>query len=211
MLRPALGRMEVADEEHQRDHPEREVDGEHEPPRQVLGEDPTEDRSADARHQEDDARVADELREVAGGHEVAQDRERQRHEPTGSHSLDRTEHHELGHGLRGAAEDRAEEERHQRHDEDPLAPVEVAQLPVERGRDHGHQQVRGREPGQIGQPVQVTDDRGQRGRHDRRVERGEGVADHEPDEHDPDAARGLRSALARRRELHPIPLRGEGS
>ena len=95
------------------------------------------------------------------------------HQPAGAEPLQAAEAGELEHVLRDPAERRADEEDRDRRLEDPLAPVEVAELPVDRLRDRRREQVRGDDPRVVVEPAEVADDRRQRGGHDRLVERRE--------------------------------------
>ena len=61
--------------------------------------------------------------------------------------------------------------RHERYLQDPFSTVEIAQLPVQRTDDGRGQQVRGHHPREVLQPAEVADDRRQRRRHDRLIER----------------------------------------
>ena len=93
------------------------------------------------------------------------------HQPARAEPLHAAEESELEHVLREAAEHRAGEEDHDRDLEDPLAPVEVAELAVDRLRDRRREQIRGDDPRVVVEPAEVTDDRRQGDRHDRLVER----------------------------------------
>ena len=86
-----------------------------------------------------------------------------------------------------------------------LAAVEVAELAVERADDGRREQVRRDDPREVLEPAEVADDRRQRGRDDRLVERREQHDEHQRAEDQADArrlmpaarSRGLRHLLAR--------------
>ena len=82
-----------------------------------------------------------------------------------------------------------------------LAPVHVPELPVERRRDGRGEQVRGHDPGEMVEAAEVADDRRQRGRHDRLVERGQEHAEHQRHEHRPQRAAGQPAVFAARSTL----------
>ena len=86
------------------------------------------------------------------------------------------------HVLAEPAERRADQEEHDRDLQDELAAVEVAELAVERAGDRRGQQVRGDDPREVGDPAEVADDRRQRRRDDRLVERGEQQHEHQRQE-----------------------------
>ena len=101
-----------------------------------------------------------------------------------------------------AAERRAEEEDDDREQEEVLAPVDVAELPVERHGDRRREHVRGEDPRVLRDPAEVGDDPRQRGRDDRLVERREQQRHHQPrvDREDPaDREVGSRAAVRARR------------
>ena len=60
-----------------------------------------------------------------------------------------------------------------------LAPVQVAELALDRGRAGGREQVGRHHPREVVEPAQVADDGGQRGGDDGLVERGQQHAEHE--------------------------------
>ena len=85
----------------------------------------------------------------------------------------------------------ADEEDHDRDLERHLAPVQVAELPVERAGDGGGEQVRGDHPRQVLEPTEVADDRRQRSRHDRLIERREQDDEDQRTKNQPDALLAL--------------------
>src|SRR5581483_4316846 len=97
--------------------------------------------------------------------------------------LQRAEADQLAHRLGETGQHRAAEEDHDRRQEDGLAPDHVAELPVERRRDGRGEQVGGHHPGEVVEAAQVADDRWQRGRDDRLVERSQEHPQHQRCEH----------------------------
>ena len=76
-----------------------------------------------------------------------------------------------------------------------LAAVEVAELPVERPGDRRGEQVRGHDPREVRDPAEVADDRRQRRRDDRLVERGEQQHEEQRGEDQADARLVVRHLL----------------
>ena len=121
--------------------------------------------------------------------DVADRRLRADHQPAAAQPLDRAERDQLGHPLREPAQRGADQEEHERALQHDLAPVEVAELAVERRDDRDRQQVGGDHPRDVLQPAEVADDRRQRGRDDRLVERREQHHQHQRAEDHPEAPR----------------------
>ena len=97
------------------------------------------------------------------------------------------ERDQLAHVLGEPAEHRADQEDHDRRLQHDPAPVEVAELPVQRP-DHGRgEQVRGHDPGEVLDPAELADDRRQRRRDDRLVERRQQQDQHQRAEDQADA------------------------
>src|SRR5207237_271967 len=69
---------------------------------------------------------------LAGRHDVGDDRERQRHQATGAQALHGPGEDQLGHVLRGAGQERADQERTDGEDQDRTAAVQVGHLAVQR-------------------------------------------------------------------------------
>ena len=186
----------AADVERDRDHREggradREVDVEDPAPGEVVDEEAAEqrpDHGRDAEHRAEPALVAPAL---SGRDEVADDRERRHHQPAAAEPLHRAERDQLAHVLREAAERRADEEDHDRRLQHELAAVEVAELAVERAGDGRREQVGGHDPREVLDAAELADDRRQRGRDDRLVERREQQDEHERAEDQADALRLL--------------------
>jgi hypothetical protein len=97
------------------------------------------------------------------------------------HGPERDQQH---HAVGQAAEERADDEDGHAELEHPLAAEQVAELPGQHRRHRLGQHVRGDHPAHVAGPAQVADDGGQRGGHDRLVERGQQQAEQDRDEHD---------------------------
>ena len=104
---------------------------------------------------------------------LADDGERDDDQAARAEPLQRAERDQLHHALREAAQRRADEENHDGRLQDELAAVEVAKLPVERTGNGRSQQVGRHDPGEVLQAAELADDRRQRRRHDRLIERSE--------------------------------------
>jgi hypothetical protein len=93
----------------------------------------------------------------------------------------------LREALGRAAERRAGQEDHQGDLEHDLAAVKVAELAVHGRHRRLRQQIRGDHPGDVVEASEVADDRRQRRRDDRLIERGHQQHEHQAREHDEDA------------------------
>ncbi len=183
-------------EDHQRREAERDVDVEDPAPARVRGEEAADQRPGDAGDPEDAAEEADVLAALAGRDDVADRGLGAHHQPAAAEPLDRAERDQLLMSCGGAAERRTDEEEHQRDLEHALAPVEVAELAVERGDDRDRQQVGGDDPREVVEAAEVADDRRQRGRDDRLVERRQQHHQHQrADDRVEAAAADLRAGL----------------
>src|SRR6266576_3136483 len=171
----------------ERETADRQVDVEDPAPARVVDNEPTDKRADDRGAREDRADQPLIAPAVPGRDDHPDHREGQREDPSGSDALNGAEDDQLPHVLRRTAEGRTEEEDHDRDDEEGLAAVDVAQLPVQR---HGHgraEHVRGEDPRVLRDPAEVGDDLRQRRCNDRLVERGEQQRHHQPgvDREDP--------------------------
>ena len=178
----------------ERDEAERHVDVEDPAPRRVRRQEAADERAGDARDAEDGAEQARPLAALARRHDVADRRLGGDHQAAAAEPLDRPEGDELRHALREPAEHRPDEEDHERSLQHDLAPVEVAELAVERRHDRHREQVRGDDPREVLEAAELADDRRQRGRHDRLVERRQQHHEHQPaddEEHRPAVGRPL--------------------
>ena len=192
------------------------VDVEDPAPRGVVDQEAADQRPGDAADPEDRAEDALIAAAVARRDDVADDRLREDDEPAAAEALQRAEGDELAHALRLAAQRRPDEEDDDRGLEDALAPVEVAELAVERRRDRRGQQVAGDDPGELVEAAELGGDGRQRGGDDRPVERGQQDRQHERREDDQDLAartrrrgrqRSRRSGHAGSLELAALPDR----
>ena len=176
----------------ERDDAQRDVDEEDPAPGELVDEEAAEQRPDDAGDGEDGAEVALVLAAVDRRDDVADDDEGEGHEPAAAEALDRPGADQLPHLLGEAGQQRADQEDDDREHVDRPAAVDVADLPVERGRGGRGEQVGGHDPRDVGDAAEVADDGRQRGGDDGLVERGEQRARHEPAQHDHDLAVGER-------------------
>ena len=179
----------------QRGEPHRQVDVEDPPPRDGGHDHAPQQRpgdAGDAEHGPEQALVA---APFAGADDVADRGLGEHDQPARAEALDRAEGDQLGHVGRLPAQRRAQQEQHDRALQHALAPVQVAELAVDgRGRGLG-QQEGARHPRQAVEPAEVPDDRRQRRRHDRLIERRQQHHQHQPAEDHPRA--GLGDGLGR--------------
>jgi hypothetical protein len=139
----------------------------------MVGEHAAQQRPGDAGDHEDHLDVALVAPALTRGHDLGDDRHRERHQPAGAQALQRAEGDQLRQVLRGAAQRRPGEEDADGGEEQRLAAVEVARPPPQRHGHGGAQQVGGDDPRELIEPTEVAHDRGQRRGHDRLVERRE--------------------------------------
>ena len=173
----------------------------------MRGEEAADQRAGDARDAEHRAEQPHVAAAVARRHDVADRRLRAHHQPAAAQPLDRAERDQLGHPLREPAQRRADEEQDQRALQHDLAPVEVAELAVQRRHRRHRQQVGGDHPRQVLEPAELADDRRQRGRDDRLVQRRQQHHQHQAADDDQDAA-AVGGARGHRRSPTPPPLSG---
>ncbi len=116
----------------------------------------------------------------------------------GAEALHGAEGDQRGHAPGHAAQD-PEQEQPDPEQHDRLAPEQVGELAVHRHRHRLGQQVHREQPGELGEPAEVGDDRGHRGRDDGGVERDQAGGQHQRDQDRPalgaqaDAAAGGRA------------------
>ena len=128
-------RAEGGADHDERDRTDRQVDVEDPPPREVVDEEPAEQRPDDGRDAEDGAEDALVAAAVARRDDVADDGDRGHDQAAGAEALQAP-----GTPISSAmfcaqpAQRRADEEDHDRGLQDDLAPVEIAELSVERSR-----------------------------------------------------------------------------
>jgi hypothetical protein len=199
--------MQTSDHDQHRERADGHVHVEDPAPREVVDEKATEQRAGDRRdgeHRTDQPHVPAPL---ARRDDVRDDRLRADHEAAGADALQRAEADQLAHRLREAGEHGAGEEDQDRGEEHGLAPVHVAELPVERRRDGRGEQVRGHDPGEVVEPSEVADDRGQRRRDDRLVERGQEHTEHQRREDGAQRRAGQPSVVLHLPRVLPAPPR----
>ncbi len=165
--------------DHDGDGPDRHVHVEDPAPGERVDEEAAEKRPGDRRDAEDGADQPHVAAALARRDDVADDRLRADHQAAGADSLERAERDQLIHRLAEPRQHRPGEEDQDRDEEHGLAPVHVAELAVERRRDGRREQIRGDDPREVVEAAEVADDRRQRGRDDRLVERGQEHAEHE--------------------------------
>jgi hypothetical protein len=119
-------------DDHEGDDPDRDVDVEDPAPRQVVDEESAQQRTDHRGDPEDRAEEALVPAPLARRDDVADHGDRRHDQPAGAEALKGAEGNQLGHVLREAAEHRSDEEDRDRNLEDELAPVQVAQLSVDR-------------------------------------------------------------------------------
>ena len=188
MLTTLEGHVQHRVDHDQRHDAQRHVDVEDPAPRQVLGEEAAQQRPGDAGQAPHTGEVARVATTFARRDDVADDRERQRHQAAGAEPLHGPGGNELPHRLRQTGEHRADDEHHDREDVDGATSVEVGDLAVQRGRRRRGEQVGRHDPGELVEPAEVADDGRQRGRDDGLVESREQHAEHQAAEHHQDLA-----------------------
>jgi hypothetical protein len=188
------GRLERDGDHAQRDEPDREVDVEDPAPREVIDEEAAEERPDHRRDAEHGAEVALVAAALPRWNDVPDDGDRDDDQAAAAEALQGTEGDQLLHVLAEAAERGADEEDRDRRLQHDLAAVEIAELAVDRPGDGRGEQVRRDDPGELRDAAEVADDRRQRRRHDRLVERREQEHEHQraEDQAHAMAARGRR-------------------
>jgi hypothetical protein len=157
----------------ERDQPDRDVDVEDPAPGEVVDEEAAEQRPDHGRDAEDAAEEALVAAALARRDDVADHGDRDHEQAAAAQSLDRPEEDQLGHVLADSAQRGADEEDHDRRLQYALSAVQVAQLPVEGSDDRRGEQIGGDDPRELRDAAEVADDRRERGRDDRLVERSE--------------------------------------
>ncbi len=130
----------------ERDHRDRQRDDEHPAPVGVVSDIATGGRPEDrceAEHRPGQALPAPAVRRR---HEVADRRDRERHERAGAEPLDGAGDDQLGHRRGGGADDAARGEQRDPGDEEPPAAVDVGQPAVDGRRDGGGEHVGAEHP-----------------------------------------------------------------
>ena len=178
------------------DRTDGEVHVEDPAPRGVVDQEAPDKWAGDARDPEHRTEVSLVAATFGRRYDVAHDRHGEHDQAAGSESLHGAERDQLVHVLAETGQDRAGEEDDDGELEDPLAPVEVGDLPVERGADRRGEEVGGHDPGQAVEGVEVADDGRQCRADDGLVERGQQHPEHQTGEHDEDLAVAHASARA---------------
>ena len=209
---PSEGQVEHRGRHDQGRQTYRNVDVEAPPPRQVFGEEPSNRGSRDRREGEGSRHIARVPPPLARRKDFAEDGHGERGQATRPEALQAPEQDQLGHGLRHPGQRRTDKEDDNGCLVDPLAPVEVAELAVDRGRARGGEQVGGHNPRQMVEAAEVPDDGRQSRRHDGLVEPGEQHSQHERrvDDQDPAVRHGARVAVGRQGALGGCSSLGRG-
>ena len=103
VLHPTLREVQARPQDGGCDDRERQVDEERPAPAEVVDEQPAEGRTDDDGRREGHALVAEPATQLAGWHEIAEDRHAEHGEATPADPLNRARHEELRHRLRQAA------------------------------------------------------------------------------------------------------------
>ena len=159
-------------------------------PREMVGEQPAEQRPDDGGDPEDRSQRTLVLASFAQRNDVGDQRRRGDHEPTGADALHRAPRDEPRHGARGGTHEGRDDEDRRADLEDELAAEQVTELAGEHDRDGVGDQVGGDDPGDVASAAEVADDGRQRRGHDRLVERGQQHAEHDRAEDQVDLASG---------------------
>ena len=201
MIQPLLTLRDRDCDHDQCERADRKVHVERPAPARLVDEDPAERRAEDRAHDEDRSEEPLVAPAVARRDDDSDRRVREGEQATRSEPLDDAERYELVHRLRKPAEHRAQEEDRDREHPQQASAVDVTELAVQ-GHGDGHREdVRRDHPGVARQAAEVVDDRRQRGRDDRLVERSQQERDHDravDREHAPD-----REAVSGRRASEP--------
>ena len=209
-MRDPLGaRRQRRGEHEERNDAERQVHVEDPAPAKRGRQEPPEQRTGDAREAEHRAEQARVAATFARRDHVADRGLGTYHQPAASETLQRAERDQLVEVLAQPAERGAEQEDHERALEDDLAPVLVAELPVQRRYHRLREQVGGDDPGDVVQATEVADDRRERGGNDRLVERRQEHDEQQPAEDESKVDLRLcwiRGRGARDRRAHRVPF-----
>jgi hypothetical protein len=161
--------VQRAGDHEERHQPERRVEREDPPPRQVVDRQPADQGPA---HRGDDVRCAQQAKvaaTLAGAHDLADDGLGADHQPARADALQHAKRDERRRRLRGAAQHGPGHEHPDRDEQHRLAPVPVAELAVERHRRGRRREECGEHGGHEVEPTEVGRHGGQRRRHDRLV------------------------------------------
>ena len=136
----------------------RQVDIEDPAPAGSVGEPAAQQWSRHAGDAEHRAEISLVATALARGDDVADDTEREGHQPAAADPLDGSEGDQLRQVLTQAAQDRTGEEDQDCGLKDVPPAVEIRDLAPERRRGGGRQQVGGHHPGELVEPTQLADD-----------------------------------------------------
>ena len=138
--------------------PDGQVDVEDPAPRQIVRQEPAQQRANDACEGEHRAQVALIAPPLPRRQNVTDDRHGQRDQPTCAQPLQRPEHDQLHHVLSDPAQGGTDQEDQDRGLEDLLAAVDVADLSVQRHRHRRGQHVGRHHPRQAVDTTELADD-----------------------------------------------------
>ncbi len=161
---------------------DRQVDPEGPAPAGSLGQPAAEQRSADGRDPEHRADQAHHRRPVPDREHVGDGRLHQHQHPARAESLDHPSQDQHRHAGRQRADHRADHDQPEGGQDHRASTPPVAERAVERQHPGGRQQVRGVDPHQIADTVQLVDHGRQGRRHHRLVELGEQQTGHQGDQ-----------------------------
>ena len=119
----------------------------------MLGQHAADGRAEQARDAPDRAEEARDLGALGQAVDVAEDRLGARLDAARADALHDAEHDQLGHVLRQAAQDGAEQEQQRGRQKDPLASEQVGQFAVHGHRDRAGEQVGAEDPRVAGNPA----------------------------------------------------------
>src|ERR1019366_5220906 len=139
------------------------VDVEDPAPGGVVDEEAAEQRPGHRGQSKDGAEVPHVAAALAGGDDVARDLPGAYEKSPCADALEGPEPDQLDHVLGEPAEHGSDQEDDDRALKDALAPVEVADLSVQRRGDRRGEDVGGHHPGELGEAAQVAHDGGQGG------------------------------------------------
>ena len=166
-----LGQRAVDDE--RRNQADRQVQVEDPAPRDGIGDEAADQWPHNRRDAPDAAEHGLHPRPLGQRVDFADDRERERNQPSRAQTLHGAEEHELRHGLRHAGQHRPGEEQRNRREIEPAATVQVGQPAPERDRGGRRQEIGGKDPAVVIEPAEARHHGRHRGADDRGLERGE--------------------------------------
>ena len=157
----------------QHDHHDRDrhVDVERPPPRQVVGEQPAQQRTEHRGHAEHRTQRALVLAAFPERDDLADQRGGGDGQTAAADALHGAERDQRRHVLRQSAEERADDEDQHAELEHPFPAELIAEFAGQHGGDGLGEHVGGDHPAHVAGAAEVADDRRQRGRHDRLIQR----------------------------------------